>query len=360
MKKLLFLLPIIAVTTLGISGCKSSKKARITYGTLVDTETTELDYGALAAKVAKKENMLVAVWQDNGVPCGCWTTFKGVLDKYVDEYDTKIYTIARSQFSDENEKWGLTILNDTTEPTFALIKDGKKANEFVYGNDNKPLFTTLKGLREAVTKIARDPQYMLVDQTYLDKALFEDKNSKVVVHYIWNFCPDCNDCFPNVLLPYSEKNEFKTKVWVIDLGIKGLLLDAEGKFIGTGIQTYVDFLKLHKMSKAGDETFGYDRGFVPTTQVWENGELKDMTVYFNDAVSLENGKYTVSRSYYDSERVKSLQYTNEVLQGKELAEEEVSATTDKDTGITSYSWKADYARKSHQKLLESFLNTYVK
>ena len=359
MKKLLFLLPLLAISSIGISGCKSSKKARITYGTLVDTEATELDYGALAAKVAKKENLLISVYQD-GVPCGCWTTFKSVIDQYVDQYDTKIYYIKRSQFSDDSEKWGLTILNDTTEPTFALIKDGKKANEFVYGKDNKPLFTTLKGLREAIVKIARDPQYMLVDQSYLDKALFEDKNDKVVVHYIWNFCPDCNDCLPNVLLPYSEKNEFKTKVWVIDLGIKGILLDAEGKFIGTGIQTYVDFLKIHKMSKAGDETFGYDRGFVPTTQVWEKGELKDMTVYFNDAVSLENDKYTITRSYYDSDRVENLQYTSEVLLGRELPKEEIDATTNKETGITTYSWNAEYARNTHQKILESFLTTYVK
>ena len=356
MKKLLILVPIV-MSALGITGCKADRKARITYGTLVDTEVTELDYGALAAKVAKKENMLVAVWQDSGVPCGCWTTFKAILNQYVDQYDTKIYTIARSQFSDDSEKWGLTILNDTSEPTFALIKDGKKANEYVYGNDTKPLFTTLKGLREAVTKIARDPQYMLVDQTYLDKALFENKDERVVVHYIWNFCPDCNDCFPRVLLPYSESHEFKTKVWVIDLGIKGLLLTENGQWAGTGIQTYVDFLKNHHMSKDGDETFGYDRGFVPTTQVWENGELKDMSVYFNDAIVKEDGKYKISRSYYSEERLLKLSYDSRVLQGMEIPEEEISASTE--DGVTTYSWKADNAAKYHQPILESFLAKYV-
>ena len=180
MKKVLLLFPILLAPLMTLTGCKSDKKARITYGTLVDEEATSLDYGALAAKVAKKENLLVAVWQDGGLPCSCWTNFKIILDRYVKEYNTKIYYIARSQFSDDSEKWGLTILNDTTEPTFALIKDGKKANEYVYGNDTKPLFTTLKGLRDAITKIARDPQYLLVDQAYLDKAIFTDKEEKVV------------------------------------------------------------------------------------------------------------------------------------------------------------------------------------
>ena len=54
MNKLHILLFTIAV--LSILGCKSEKKARITYGTLVDTEATDLQYGALAAKVAKNEN----------------------------------------------------------------------------------------------------------------------------------------------------------------------------------------------------------------------------------------------------------------------------------------------------------------
>lgn len=360
MKKILFLLPLIALSSIGITGCKSDKKARITYGTLVDKEAEAIEYSTLATKIARGENLLLAVWQDSGVPCGCWTTFKGILNQYVDEYDTKIYTIARSQFSDDSEKWGLTILNDTSEPTFALIKNGKKANEFVYGNDTKPLFTTLKGLRNTITKIARDPQYMLVDQAYLDKAIFQDKNSNVVIHYIWSFCPDCNDCFPNVLLPYSEKNEFKTKVWVIDLAIKGILLTEAGKFVGTGLQTYVDFLKEHKLSETGDETFGYDRGFVPTTQYWANGELKDANVYFNDAVDKVDGKYKITRSFFSEERLKKIGYSAEVLEGKEIPESDVDASVNSETNVTTYSWKQDAAREYHKTYLENFLTKYVK
>ena len=360
MKKLLFLLPLLALSSLGISGCKSDRKARITYGTLVDEGVTELLYSALKNKVANNENMLVAVWQDSGLPCGCWTTFKSVLEEYVKTYKTKIYTIARSQFSDGDDTFGLTILNDTTAPTFALIKNGKKTNEFIYSNDNKPMFTKLDSLRTAITKIARDPQYMLVDQTYLDNALFTEKKDKVIIHYIWSFCPDCLYCFPNVMVPYSENNQFDTKVWIIDLGVKGILLDENNNFIGTGIETYVSFLKEHKMSAAGDERFGYDRGFVPTTQIWEKGRLVDATTFFNDTIELKDDKYIVTKSFYSEERIKNINYVANSLEGKEIPEADVVKTLNKNTGDYDYSWDQDKAAIYHKPFLESFLEKDAK
>ena len=169
------------------------------------------------------------------------------------------------------------------------------------------MFSKLESFREAVMNIARDPQYFYVDREYLHKAIFEQPQDKFLVHYIWNFCPDCNDCFPYVLLPYSNANNLKTNFYIIDLAVPGILLNEEGGFEGTGLQSYVDFMQEYHMSAAGDETFGYDRGFVPTTQIWEKGKLIDMNVYFNDAISQnDEGQYYVSRSYYSEDRVKSL------------------------------------------------------
>ena len=360
MKKQLFLLPLLTLASLGLSGCKLDKRVRLTYGTLVDTEAQEIVYGTLASKISRGENFFVAVYQD-GLPCGCWTTFKEVLNQYVTEYDTKMYYIARSQFSEDTDNFGLTLLNDISDPTFALIKDGKKVNEFIYGKDTKPMFQSVTGLRKAVSKIAKDPQYFYVDIDYLDHALFESKED-VIIYYLWSFCPDCNDCLPNVMTPYSEKNDFSHTVWLVDLAIPGCLLNDEGQWEGTGIQTYVDFLHEHKMSSyEGNEKFGYDRGFVPTTQVWKDGELKDMTVYFNDGIEKNDaGKYIITRSYYSEDRIKDLSYTNEILEGKEIPAEQIDVEVDAETGVEKYSWKADYARLYHKPILESFFNKYVK
>lgn len=354
MKKLLFLLPILTLASVGLNACNKDKRARLTYGTLVEDTAEEIVYHTLETKIDHKESFLIAVYQD-GLPCGCWSTFKEILNQYVDEYDTKMYYIARSQFSDDAKTFGLTLLNDVSDPTFVLFKEGKKVNEYIYGKDTKPMFQSITGLRKAVKKIAKDPQYFYVDQEYLDNALFTEKK-EVVIHYIWHFCQDCNDCFPEVMIPYGNKHDFSRKVWIIDLAIPGLLIDPVTNKINKNYQGYLDFLSEHKMSYSEEnEPFGYDRGFVPTTQIWKNGELKDMNVYFNDGIELVDGEYVVTRSYYSKERVEHLGYKAEVLEGKVLPEEQVKVSEG-----NSISWIADYARLYHKPILESFLDKYVK
>lgn len=357
-KRLLFLLPLLAISTLSATGCNKKKQStlsRITYGTYASTSAELLDYSSLAKKMAEKEVLLIAIYDDSGLPCGCWKTFQKVLDEYVKQYHTKVYYMKRSSFSEGADTFGLTILKEGTNPTFAVMQDGKKTAEYIYSNDLKPMFETVDGLRSTITRIVRDPQFMWVDDEYLDDALFTHPKERVVIFYAWSFCPDCNDCLPNVMFPYSEENDFKTEVWLIDLAISGILLDGEGKFIGTNNPTYVEYLKEHHMSAAGDEVFGYDRGFVPTTQLWENGELKDATVYFNDTIENVDGALKVTKTYYTSERVPYLNYTNTVLEGLEVTENDVEANTD-----GTYSWKQDSARVYHQPILESFLDTYIK
>ena len=344
------------MTSLSMVGCDHSTDRRpiITYGTLVDNEATELIYDTLLEKVSDKENFLISVYDDSS-NCGCWTTFHYVINQYVQTYHTKIYYIARSQFSEDADTFGLATKIDSSKPIFALMKEGKQTSQFVYGDDTKTMFESLDGLRSAVSRIARDPQFMFVNQKYLDNALFTEKKDEVVVQYIWRTCPDCNDCFPNVMVPYSQKFEFKNPVWLIDLEIKGLLLNDAGEKDKTNA-SYVKFLKDHHMSAVGDEYFGYDRGFVPTTQVWRNGELKDMNVYFNDEIQVVDGKYVITRSYYNETNASKFAYTNTVLQGKELSEEELDIYPE----YNYVGWNKEYARKQHQPILESFLDMYVK
>lgn len=354
MKKVLFLIPLLAFGTLSLNACTKDKRARLTYGTLVDEGAEELTYNTLQTKINRKENFLLAIHLGEG--CACWSTFHGVIDKYVTEYKTKVYYIDKNQFSDGEDWFGLTFDRAVSDPVFALMKNGKKANQYNYGNDTKEMFTELKTLRKVVTKVARDPQYYYVSPEYLDNALFTEKSGKVIVQYVWSFCPDCNDCFPNVMVPFSSNHNFKTNVWLVDLAIKGILKDEEGH-PNTTLQTYVDYMKNHHLSAAGDETFGYDRGFVPTTQYWENGELKDANVYFNDAVDKVDGQYKVTRSYYTADRLTKIGHEATVIMDRVLSEEEVDVS-EKD-GIYSYSWKQDYARIVHKPILENFLTKYA-
>lgn len=355
MKKIYLLIPLLTLGTLSTVSCTGSRNnnSRVTFGTYVDQEAIEIKYSDFALKIARSENFLIATYEDTGLPCGCWTAFHEILNQYVQEYNTRIYYIGRSQFSEDDEKYGLTILNEGTNPTLAFMVDDKKSNEYIYGNDNKPMFETLDGLRSAITRIARDPQYYYVDQDYLDNALFVTKESRVAIQYVWSFCPDCNDCFPYVMYPYSEENDFRTNVWIIDLAVDGLLLE-NGTYVGTSNPSYVEFMGKHSLSKEGNSKFGYDRGFVPTIQLWEKGVLKDANVYFNDTVELIDNEYVVTSSYYSASRVKNLKYTDTVLEGMKIGEEDVEITS------SGFAWKKDSARVYHKPILESFLDTYIK
>lgn len=356
MKKSLFLLPIIALLTLGGTACKNkNKKAlpRITYGTRVDAGATSLTYAEFKLKSEKKEAMLIATYKADG-HCGCWDNFKKVIDEYVINYHTKIYFIDRNQFSEDSDNYGLTILPDsTTDPTFALMSGGKKTNEYVYSNDNRKMFETVDGLRSVVTRIARDPVYMYVNQEFLDESIFTHPLEKVVVQYIWNSCSDCNYCFPNVMVPYAEEHDFDTELWLIDLDIIGLLRDDNNQQDKTRTE-YVTFMKDHLLSAEGSEAYGYNGGYVPTTQVWQNGLLVDANTYFNDSLELVDGKLYVSDTFFTEERKGHLTYTDTVLKGIEVPSADATEYGGK------YYWNKDAANVYHQPLLEAFFDMYVK
>ena len=347
-KKLVLLLPL-AITPL-LTGCSKDNRTRITYGSPTITAAVELQYDQLVSKMTNGENMIIVTYHgEKSASCECWRAFKPIIDKYADDTDTYIYQIDRQVFKDHQD-FGFTMI-DSSNPTVIVTKEGKKQNEYLYGNNNKTMFTTADGFKKAIEKVVKAPQFIVINSDYLDNKLLKS-NDTFVIYYSWSFCPDCNYCMPNVLMPYSQDNNFGTKFYVIDLAVPGILMTEDGKWPaeGTANPTYVEYLKNHHMSLAGDAKFGYDRGFVPTFQYYKGGELTDVCVYFNDAVSNESGSWKVSRSFYTQERVANLAYTNTVLYGLEIPESD----------ILDGGWKQEAMAKYHDPILKSFLNKYVK
>ena len=124
-------------------------------------------------------------------------------------------------------------------------------------------------------------------------------------------------------------------------------------------ETYNTFRASHYMSNAINKEFGYDRGFVPTIHYYEKGELKDATVYFNDAVEKVNGQYVVTRSFYSEERKAHLGYLN----GIETPVLEGLILQDKDVDVYGngavYVWKHESAHKYHKPLFDAFMKKYA-
>ena len=343
-------IPLIVLTASSLMGCNTDNRFAITYGTYVSTTAIDLSYEQFVAKFNHSENMIVATYDGELSPgCSCWTGFKAIIDSYVNKTNTVVYKIDRKEFEDKTEKFGITLLA-SSDPTLLITKEGTIKAEYLKSKNNEALFTKYDSFVSTLDKVVKKPRLMLVNQDYLDNALYVSTGANYsknqIVYYLRETCGDCSYCTPHVLTPYFSKNNNRQEILCID--IDPLRVD---------MTAYTAFKTAYKLTAEGDATYGYDAGVVPTLQVWNSGRLVDACVYFNDSVAKdEQGKWHVSNSYYTNERVADLKYTNTVLMGMEIKEEEV-------TTIEEYNysfWNQDAAAVHHDKILTSFLDYYVK
>lgn len=342
-------IPLIILTASSLMGCRSDNRFAITYGTYVSTSAINLSYEQFIAKLNHNENMIVATYDGELSPgCSCWTGFKAIIDSYVNKTHTIVYQIDRKEF-EEKERFGITLLA-SSDPTLLITKEGEINAEYFKSKNNEALFTKYDSFVSALNKVVKKPRLMLVNQDYLDNALYVSSganyNQNQIVYYFRETCGDCSYCTPHVLTPYFSKYNDKQEILCIDIDP-----------MRADMTAYAAFKTAYKLTAEGDATYGYDGGVVPTLQVWKSGQLVDACVYFNDSVTKdEEGKWHVSNSYYTEERVKNLKYTNTVLMGMELKDEEI-------TTIEEYNysyWNQDAAAEHHNKILTSFLDYYVK
>lgn len=353
------LLSFVALGLLtSLASCNTpDSKFSIMYGTYTNTASVELSYSDLTAKMNDKENMLIAIYPEDG--CQCWGQFSIIIDDYVKNEHTIVYKIKYSSIEGNGNSWGFPL--DSTRPSFCYIKEGKIVKSYTYDTSSTSrFFKTLADFKADIDANCYQPNYYFVDQTYLDDKLFTAKEDKVLVGYIWKSCPDCNYCIPNVLAPYQQGKNFEQKMYIIDLEVEGLLL-VNGVKDKTNAN-YVNFMKGHNLSDASGSDFGYSRGFVPSFQYWEQGILKDADVFFNDTLTQDDqGKIHVTQSFFTEERKTVLHYLDgvetTVLQGMEVPLEDVTIYVDYGNYIA---WNAASASKYHAPLLNAFLETYMK
>lgn len=352
-KQFLFPLILLSLTSVIATGCQQKdKRIRLSFGSYVATGMIDISYEKFVEKMDAGENMVVVTYDSIfSIDCSCWNGFKAIVDKYVDDNDLVIYQIDRNEFAGK-EDYGLTLLKENSNPTCFVASHGKVTNEYRAGSkNNEAIFTTEKGFASALNKIVKEPQVMLVDRTYLRNAI--DSGEKVIVYQARAKCGDCNYCTPNCLLPYSESNEMKTKVLLMDLQVPGIYYDDQ---LNKNDATYNAYKAEYQMTEETNAKYGYSTGVVPTFQVWQNKELKDACVYFNDSIGKnDNDKLVVTETYYTKERVNNLAYTNTILQGMEINPEEA-------TEYPGYGffWSQEGAAKYHNEILKSFLNYYTK
>lgn len=349
-KKILFSLPILAVSASFMTGCNSSdSRIRITYGSPLLSEMVELTYSDFTQKMTYGENMIVATYDSEvSESCGCWINFQPILNRYSDEKDTIIYKMDRHYIV--NNPYGL-ILPSGSDPTFFVTNKGNLEKQYVY-NTSSPsseLFKNYAKFKDNMDSLVKEAQLMLVDIDYVQKAIFEENRTDFVLYQARSACPDCSYCTPNFLEPYAAKNNLKNKIYVVDI-----------QSIYDDKPTYQAYKDKMEMSESANATFGYQQGVVPTFQIWSNGVLKDTCVYFNDSVAKneETQKWYVKESYYTEERVANLKYTNTVLLGHEIPDDEIEEI--QYGSKTYYAWKQSAMAKIYNPIVSDFLNMYAK
>ena len=367
MKSKLLLLPFALLSLSTLSGCQEKKtELHITYGTHIDAPgVKDLSYGDLMNKLVggneQTENFLLAIYYGKDSHCSCWGTFKVVLEEYADKYDTVVYSIDRFEFDSQRKEsdgniWknaGLSF-QEKDEPRFFIMSQGKVKKAFYY-NSSK-MFKNCDALNNEISNYIKGPNIFYVEQDELDNRIFAEMQ-ETVVYYVWSFCPDCSYCSPNFLNPYANVRTLRNNILIIDIGeLTGYDPTSTTPFanFNTSNPEYVAFLNEHHMSEAGDQKYGYGRGFVPTIQYWKNGELQDMAVYFNDTLAKEDDHYIVTESYYTEERLPNLKYMANVEHNV------LKGTVVPAADVIGGSWDKEAAAKYHNTYLGAFLDMYAK
>lgn len=345
------------------SGCGETHFVKLTYGNKIPISREEserkvirdfeITTSTFETMMNNEENFLLFTYYsfDDEVSCGCLSTSGSIMRQLSNKYNYKFYSLVTGNLEDNylKEKLGFGKA-DTQHARITLFEGKNRRAAFSYDSkDDYPLYGDVDRFNQAILKYAKAPSLFYVDQDYLDTNVVGKENNESIVMYVWNSCDDCKFLLPNKVIPFIYKNEIKD-IFVLDLDEV-----AHRDFSGE----YAQILAKYYVSDRGEtiyhKNFGYDRGFVPTTQYWKNGILTDATVYFNDDYALVPGSndYEIIRSFYSQERASKLSYLDnvevKVLQGKRFGNSSMEKTEIKNELI-----------KMHDPLFNAFMNKYIK
>ena len=354
-KKGFFLGILLSISSL--TGCgKTEIKLPINIGTKLESIkelNREVDLTALLSSKIGEGVLLATYSKSMSTGCSCWTGFKDeVLNKYIKNYNVPIYYFDTDKLSDTTiNKYKISKLT-SSDPMFYIYKDGKKLKNYKYNTSNKGIFSYKKFEAEMSNILVRPETFNIfyVDEDYL---FGEGKNhindAKSVLLTERNACGDCSYIIPNFVVPFTKTHTLKQDILVIDI--------QEYNWNGNNSEDYRGIISKLQLDVVSNATFGYGRGFVPTTQYYENGELKDAAVTFNDSLEFNGENYKVSSTYYTEERLENLPFLkNSNVQTKVLEGLDILAS---ETDSNYHFWTHENASKYHTPILKAFLDYYM-
>ena len=338
MKKIIKILtPFLLLNCVALSGCqKKDGRVLLSFGDVhaVKSRTVELEY--LDNAIKAKENFLLAV---STTTCGCWDEFQETLNPYLKKNKALCYQITYNQISNKDvaASYGLTMVSKSTT-TFAIFENGKIKTSLNSSNDSEIMYTTKK-FEKYMSQSVRLPSCFFIKDEDVEKIKKSKKNA--VIYFERNGCGDCSALNPGILRKYVENHGKMKKIYV---------LDCEEHWRKSTDLDYDDYLKFKKdmgLAAETNTTYGYQKGVFPFFSFISNGKYSSGSVIYNDSLTKEGNKYKITDSYYSTERVKKLQYTSTVIQGKTVPSSDVTAYG---------TWKNEKADAIYEDILNDFLD----
>ncbi len=349
-------LVLACLLALPLCACNKADEGavKLTYGSEIDEESTEIRVSQLEQMVSNKESFILVLYQGSGAEtCTCWKDFSKVIDEYVQDEIRIIYKMNGLSLEDKNE-YGLSVQTD--RPTLSIFKEGKKVYEEIYdAKSTQRFFKHTSDLKDYLDQYTLEPDLIYIDEDTLEYMNTSRKSFHIM--YEWSTCPDCQYCLPEVVIPYFTSNEVTDKLYIIDLAVEGILIN--NGVSDKNNESYIQFMTKYGLNEEGNNVYGYTEiGVVPTFQYRVKGEIVDAAVYFNDEIGYEEGEgYYVSNSFYSSERIANLNYLSEdvtPILGMSVSEDMLDIS---DEGVSII--KDEFA-KYHTPMLIAYFDYYFK
>ena len=375
MKKSLTLLSIIPALLL--AGCNSS---------IVDTSKIALDrgdiyshnmsfddfkylsYEELEAEVINKNSfVLITTTEFDNSGCGCWTDFVKCFIPFANKYHYNFKILHISTLEGHSKKFGIWGVNGMM-PGICFFRRGKLIRQAVYGKN-----------AENNRKMFKQPtvfETFMLDNIYLPKVYYLDAESldtKIASNEQFNLyvgrsgCKDCKYIEEEYVRTWIEKEKETTisdYLFAFDIEKYRPTVPKDDPRYDEQYGEYCKIKNKYGLSVAGNASLGYDDGYVPTFQVWKDGEVYDMITVLNDSMDSEQKL----KSFFTAERIQNspmLQNTGSIyeLDGKPLEAKDISHdeyiddegvvhTFDYVSRETQYKW--------HKPIVDLYFANYVK
>ena len=339
MKKLVkILVPFLVATSTLFSGCNKNKnndkRVLLDFGDVHCAGTTDIELDKLSDLKAAKENFLLVVSTST---CGCWNEFRPNLERYIVDNKLICYKVSYEQIKDvAGPAYELYDVSSSTT-TFAIFENGKVKTTLNSSNDSKIMYDQKKFAQYMDENVKLPGCYFITKNDYTS---IKDSGKNAVIYFERSKCGDCGNLNPGLLRSYVNSRTMEHKIYVVD---------CQPYYGADNYQEMKDFFGMSE--KDADENpinpYGFGKGVFPFFSYIENGNYASGAVVYNDSV---DSNLVVTNSYYTAERVANLEYTNTVVQGMQLTNNDVT------TNAYGVRWNHDSADKVYEGILNSFLD----